>query len=114
MTSKSPISSDLTISRAEGEVLYSDMQNGTAQTKKGFDKIMECCTLAASENYRHVWIDTCCIDKSSSAELSETINSMFMYYQRADRCYVYLDINIPTGNMTVEDLQRARWTGRGW
>jgi hypothetical protein len=36
------------------------------------------------------WIDSCCIDKSSSAELSEAINSMFEWYKNAQVCYTYL------------------------
>jgi hypothetical protein len=104
----------LTDHRDEGEVLFNDIQSGTPQTKKGFEKITRCCALALMEGYQYVWIDTCCIDKSSSAELSEAINSMFAYYQRSARCFVHLDITISTGDMTVEDLQRARWTHRGW
>ena len=43
--------------------------------------------LAESHGYKWVWIDTCCIDKTSSAELSEAINSMFRYYFLSDICY---------------------------
>ena len=53
-------------------------------------KIRDCCILAERHGYRWLWADTCCIDKSSSAELSEAINSMFRYYSLADICYVYL------------------------
>lgn len=35
-------------------------------------------------------IDTCCIDKRSSAELSEAINSMYKWYQGAKVCYAFL------------------------
>jgi hypothetical protein len=90
------------------------MQNGTADSKQGFAKIMKCCELAASEEYQYVWIDTCCIDKLSSAELSEAINSMFAYYENSDVCYVYLNINVTGGLLTAEVLQEARWTYRGW
>ncbi len=54
------------------------------------EKIRKCCELAESHGYRWVWIDTCCIDKTSSAELSEAINSMFRYYALAGICYGYL------------------------
>jgi len=90
------------------------MENETTREKKGFDKISKCCELAASEGYQYVWIDTCCIDKASSAELSEAINSMFDYYGRSGKCFVYLDVEIPDGNMTSQDLENARWTSRGW
>ena len=74
----------------EEEVLYHDIINGTAETKTGYAKIEGCCRLAASNGFTWVWIDTCCINKESSAELSEAINSMYSWYKRAATCYVYL------------------------
>ncbi|KAK0636714.1 heterokaryon incompatibility protein-domain-containing protein [Bombardia bombarda] len=76
----------------DGEVSFQDITlNGSVvKAKKGFSKIVGCCAKARSEGYRYVWIDTCCIDKSSSAELSEAINSMFKWYQAAEVCYVFL------------------------
>ncbi|KAK3400035.1 heterokaryon incompatibility protein-domain-containing protein [Sordaria brevicollis] len=74
--------------------------HGVAKTnpltsKKGYSKILGCCAKARTEGYRYVWIDTCCIDKSSSAELSEAINSMFKWYHDAEVCYAYLsDISL--------------------
>src|SRR5262249_27200175 len=56
----------------------------------GFAKIRDSANLAARSGYEFIWIDTCCIDKSSSAELSEAVNSMFRYYQEAAICYAYL------------------------
>ncbi len=96
-------------------------------------KIRRCCQLAESHGYKWVWIDTCCIDKMSSAELSEAINSMFRYYALAGICYGYLrDVSATT--ISQEDtgdsesdkheveLQRQRhsailgsiWFLRGW
>jgi hypothetical protein len=54
------------------------------------------------------------VDKSSSAELSEAINSMFSYYQKAAVCYVYLAIDCNGETITNEGLHEARWTRRGW
>jgi len=45
----------------------------------GYRKILQCCELARARNLEYLWIDTCCIDKRSSAELSEAINSMFCW-----------------------------------
>lgn len=58
--------------------------------------------------YEYVWIDTCCIDKTSSAELSEAINSMFAWYQEAKVCYAYL-FDVPD-----RPLKASRWFTRGW
>lgn len=60
------------------------------QWMPGWWKIQMCCRQALGDGLSHVWVDTCCIDKNSSAELSEAINSMFMWYADADRCYAYL------------------------
>ncbi|KAH8728029.1 heterokaryon incompatibility protein-domain-containing protein [Phaeosphaeriaceae sp. PMI808] len=96
------------------EVIFSDMQNGTARSRNGAEKLWQCCQLAASQFYRYIWVDTCCINKESSAELSEAINSMYTYYEESLVCFVYLDIEIPLGYLTAEDIRRARWTYRGW
>lgn len=61
------------------------------------------------------WIDTCCIDKSSSAELSEAINSMFRWYQDARICYVYLpDVRNKTESSHETSFKKSRWSTRGW
>ncbi|KAF2837777.1 hypothetical protein M501DRAFT_1006331 [Patellaria atrata CBS 101060] len=59
------------------EVLFQDIEIGTAKAKKSFSKVQGCCNKAKKDEYGYVWIDTCCVDKSSSAELSEAINTMF-------------------------------------
>lgn len=71
------------------EVTFDDMSKGTAQSKKGYAKVLGTCALAAKDEYERVWIDFCCIDKSSSAELQEAINSMFKWYQDANICKSY-------------------------
>lgn len=72
------------------EVHFEDIQNKTAFAKSGFLKVQGCCNQAVEDGFEWVWIDTCCIDKSSSAELSEAINSMFAWYQKSTVCYAYL------------------------
>ncbi|KAH9942154.1 HET-domain-containing protein [Epithele typhae] len=63
---------------------------GSNPLKKASPKIRESCKLAARHGFKWLWIDTCCIDKTSSAELSEAINSMYRYYSLAEVCYAYL------------------------
>ncbi|EMT73151.1 Vegetative incompatibility protein HET-E-1 [Fusarium odoratissimum] len=67
----------------EEEVLYSDIGTPTSSSKQGYPKLVGCCRKAAQDGFEWAWIDTCCIDKSSSAELSEAINSMYKWYQKA-------------------------------
>ncbi len=83
------------------------------ESKKGFMKIMKTCELATDDGIGYVWIDTCCIDKSSSAELSEAINSMWRYYKDAEVCYAYLS-DLKLGARVAEGLSACRWFTRGW
>jgi hypothetical protein len=64
------------------EVTFPDMHNLLeAKRKTGWAKIERTCELCKAHELRlrWAWIDTCCIDKSSSAELTEAINSMFTW-----------------------------------
>ena len=74
----------------EEEVTFQDIMGLDARHKQGYIKIEYTCRQAFSDRYSHVWIDTCCIDKSSSAELSEAINSMYRWYKNSTVCYTYL------------------------
>ena len=80
------------------------------QSKHGYTKIIETCRLARDQNLGYAWVDTCCIDKSSSAELTESINSMFGYYARSVICFAYL-VDLQSG-MSVESMHACRWFTR--
>lgn len=84
--------------------------------KAGFAKVFTTCKQARRDGLSHIWIDTVCIDKTSSAELSEAINSMFAWYEKAEICYVYLtDIPSPPRGIDLLDLMgSSRWFSRGW
>lgn len=113
------------------EVSYSEMINPdrTLLTgKHGYQKIVEFCEFVKQENEKrdpdesrphlrldYVWVDTCCIDKTSSAELSEAINSMYFWYSISDFCVAYLSdyVHMPEvrGYPPMGD---SRWFTRGW
>ena len=93
------------------EVSFSDLSRNVALEGAGLTKIRQSCRLAVNDGYEWIWIDTCCIDKSSSAELSEAINSMFRWYQNAEICYAY--ISDAKGD-EPESFQHSRWFTRGW
>lgn len=80
------------------------------------EKVRRFCLHAESAGYEWVWLDTCCIDKSSSAELSEAINSMFVWYKEAVVCYAYLyDVDDDDDPRSVASaFRRSRWHTRGW
>ncbi|KAI0474737.1 heterokaryon incompatibility protein-domain-containing protein [Xylaria cf. heliscus] len=87
-----------------------------ASIKEGFAKLKLTCRMTIAQKLQYVWIDTCCIDKSSSAELSEAINSMYQWYRSSSKCLVYLE-DLPS-TVTMDDLdgplEKCRWFTRGW
>jgi hypothetical protein len=104
------------------EVTYKDLVDGTGTSKAGYNKIRFCGKQAANDSLQYFWVDTCCIDKSSSSELSEAINSMFRWYHNAAKCYVYLpDVSVNSSVENTSSLQGwkpifrlSRWFTRGW
>src|SRR5205814_1400499 len=101
------------------EVSYQEMLAGSGSLKAGYGKIKRCGELAAEDGWEYFWADTCCIDKSSSAELSEAINSMYTWYRNASVCYAYLsDVSAASSAdplyPTVSSFRRSRWFTRGW
>ncbi|KAJ4390719.1 hypothetical protein N0V93_004317 [Gnomoniopsis smithogilvyi] len=111
--------------QAGEEVTFQDMQNFEAHVlehKYGFYKIQNMCRIAR-RYWKYVWIDTCCIDKTSSAELTEAINSMFRYYRTAEACYVFLSdfrelpMRISEHDRLAQvarNLRNCKWFTRGW
>lgn len=105
------------------EVTFQDWHNiSEASQKTGFAKIQGACNQALVDNLEYVWVDTNCINKDSSAELSEAINSMFSWYQNAVVCYVYL-ADAPDDAARLNDegrlgnddpFLRCKWFMRGW
>jgi hypothetical protein len=63
----------------EGEVSFADMQDGSvrASSKFGYGKVVAACQQAFEDGWQYIWIDTLCIDKSSSTDLTESINCKF-------------------------------------
>jgi hypothetical protein len=84
------------------------------RTGPGLLKIVYTCLQAKKEDLGYVWVDTCCIDKSSSAELSEAINSMYAWYQGSDVCYAYLDDVRGLCDAYQADFTSSKWFTRGW
>lgn len=91
------------------EFTFEDWNNDTGKTKVGYYKIRSCGEQAARDGFGYFWLDTCCIDKSSSPELPEAINSMYLWYQAAEVCYAYLG-DVPSG----KSFSNSNWFTRGW
>lgn len=114
------------------EATYQNFADQRYQDSAGYAKVINFCRFARERGYQWVWIDTCCIDKTSSAELTESINSMWNYYCEATECIAYLSdvqqgnldwtlIRNRTADSTSELHQSAllvfgasKWFTRGW
>jgi hypothetical protein len=81
--------------------------------KAGYVKIDSACIQTAKDGLEWLWVDTCCIDKSNSAELSEAINSMYKWYENSVVCYALLEGDASMKSSTA-DFHHDRWFTRGW
>jgi hypothetical protein len=75
------------------EVTFQDIIEHIGKNKVGYAKIQFCANQAANDGLHYFWVDTCCIDKSSSAELTEAINSMFRWYREAVRFRLHFTLS---------------------
>jgi hypothetical protein len=108
------------------ELTIQDVINETGEDKTGYRKIQFCRDQAKRDGLQYFWVDSCCIDKSSSSELTEAINSMFQWYENSARCYAYLQDMVwssPVDSSEQQDVQdealrqelkQSRWFTRGW
>lgn len=97
----------------QDEVVLHEVKEGILRKEEcnrpGLKKARSFCSKAKADGYEFAWIDTCCIDKTSSAELSEAINSMYEWYSRAEKCYAYLaDI------LVMDQFPDSDWFTRGF
>ena len=102
----------------KGEVSLAEFQrlNQATRAKFGFLKIKKMCKLSRARGLDYAWVDTCCIDKASSAELSESINSMYAYYRKSSACFAFIDDWAPgvDWRTMVSQWTTPRWFQRGW
>jgi len=114
----------------DNELTFKDLDQSSRQeiiSKRGYEKVEKCCDMALKWELEWVWMDTCCIDQASSAELSEAINSMYEWYRQSSVCYAYLEdvhsieedflsdrANNQTHFQRQSSFQKARWFTRGW
>jgi hypothetical protein len=100
------------------EVSYQDRQdeNRKSAKKKGLQKIQTACVVAQHRGIEYLWVVTNCINKDSSSELSEAINSMFTWYERSFICFAYLDdFHCEQKRKTgLDNFGNSRWFTRGW
>ena len=95
---------------------FEDLEGDHGRRKAGYQKIEFCGEQAARDKLEYFWVDTCCIRKSSDAELSFSLNSMFRWYQMATKCYLYLlNVSAHIENTQPEAaFRKSWWFTRGW
>lgn len=105
----------------DSEILFEEIGNGTYKDKGSYRKLEFCAKQAAQDELQYFWIDTCCIDKWNLDELSNAINSMFLWYKNATRCYVFLsDVSVSTATEASQrshweaSFRASEWFTRGW
>ena len=115
--SEIPVYAILSHRWGDDEITFQDFRKGRNRDSQGYNKVMRYCTLAEKRGLAWVWVDTCCIDKKSSAELSEAINSMYRWYTNAEECYVYLS-DVAWNSQDVKSSKisfiQSSWFTRGW
>ncbi|KAI6004263.1 heterokaryon incompatibility protein-domain-containing protein, partial [Pisolithus albus] len=87
--------------------------------RNGYQKIVKSCQQAENDGLEWLWVDTCCIDKRNSTELSEALNSMFRWYENSKRYYAYLhDVDVFPTTPDHETFGAfngwPEWFSRGW
>lgn len=105
----------------EREITFEDIESlnqSELQKCKGYKKIFNAATIARTHSLSYLWVDTCCINKSSSDELTEAINSMFRWYKNARTCYAYLSdveiYSVADESTVCSAFAESRWFTRGW
>jgi hypothetical protein len=100
------------------EISLQELEAGLGKDKDGHQKITTFCARARERGFEWAWVDTCGIDKTSSAELSEAINSMYKWYKQSAVCFVYLpDVTAqvqPDGSTYSPGFNNSCWFTRGW
>lgn len=93
------------------EVTYGDWIRGEIDAQQpGYRKLVNFCRTAWTDyGVAFGWMDTICINKDSSAELDESIRSMYKWYEGAHPCITYL-----AETVNLSDMHNDSWFTRGW
>lgn len=95
-----------------GEVQFGDLSRADVEQAEGYSKLSAACDVARQLGVSYLWMDTCCIDRSSSSEQSEAISCMHRWYKQALFCIVYLG-DVEKVQWQIQ-LSKSQWFTRGW
>jgi hypothetical protein len=103
----------------EAEPTFKDLGRGSGQEKPGHKKIEFCGDQAERDGLKYFWVDTCCINKENHNEHQHALRSMFHWYRRSEKCYVYLN-DVHGSDTSIiprswdSELYKSSWFTRGW
>ena len=95
------------------EVSLEQSYQPNVAAKAGYIKILNFCREGAKNGFDWGCVDTFCIRKTSSAELSEAINSMYKGYKESDSCYAILS-HVSSPEADRWQFSESPWYRRGW
>ncbi|KAF8417602.1 hypothetical protein L210DRAFT_3580675, partial [Boletus edulis BED1] len=76
------------------------------------DKLRKFCEVVRSDGYRWAWSDTCCIDKTISSVLNQSLTMMYKWYEASAATFILLeDVESPSA---LGDLTDSIWMLRAW
>lgn len=93
------------------EVTLDDFPYDPAKERPAWGNVRDACERTRKDGLEYIWIDSCCVNKTSPLEVNESINSMFAWYEEAAVCYAYL-ADVPICDPSV--FERSRWFTCGW
>ncbi|EJF55749.1 HET-domain-containing protein, partial [Dichomitus squalens LYAD-421 SS1] len=92
----------------------SEVPEGEPILSKLSSKLRRFCEVSHENGFEFGWADSCCIDKTSSSELSEAITSMYDWYRYAAVCYAFLHDVRKDPEFWRGDFCNSEWFTRGW
>jgi hypothetical protein len=101
------------------EPTFQDLRRGLGQEKPGYKKIEFCGEQAGRDGLKYFWVDTCCINKENHSEHQHALRSMFHWYRRSEKCYVYLN-DVRGSDTSIipkswdSEFYKSSWFTRGW
>ncbi|KAK5112056.1 hypothetical protein LTR85_011637 [Meristemomyces frigidus] len=108
---------------SDNETTFERFVDDNERHGAGFQKIESFCKFLTErvlpeERLEWCWVDTCCIDRRSSSELSEAVNSMAAWYAGSQLCVAYLS-DVPSQKTIAEAavmdyVKESEWFSRGW
>ncbi|KAF8550473.1 hypothetical protein OG21DRAFT_1446572 [Imleria badia] len=76
------------------------------------EKLKKFCEMVRKDGYRWAWSDTCCIDKTISTVLNQSLTMMYKWYEASAATFVLLaDVDSPSA---LGNLTGSKWMTRAW